>query len=505
MEHQIYRHENYPFLDERLAAYADSDFYPFHMPGHKRAELHFTNPYKIDITEIEGFDNLHHAQEILLQAQERLCELYQSRKSYYLVNGSTCGLLSAIGALTRVKKEIIIARNCHKAVYNAVKIFNLKAFYVYPEVMACGIQGTINPDDVENALNCHPNAGVVVITSPTYDGIVSDIRKIAEITQKYHAYLIVDEAHGAHFSLSSYFPESAVRHGADIVIQSLHKTLPSFTQTAVLHIAGSRVDCSQVEEMLGIFQTSSPSYVLMAGIERCVKLINQSGKLLFEKYHENLVHFYQECSELRCLHVLTKEDYGSNQVFDVDMSKIVVCTAGTQMDGRQLYEKLLNTYHLQMEMYSAQYVLAMTSLMDTKEGFVRFLCALKEIDQELYLQSSYKEYSMQIQFYEDYNSFTVTLFMQKAYAARKKILEVSEIDHYYIEETPLEKCSGKVCAEYIYLYPPGIPMIVPGEEMTGELITLLNECKNMGLHVQGAKDRQYRKILTVAQPLRNRL
>lgn len=489
-------YKDYNTLYERLAMYAESDYYPFHMPGHKRAALEFENPYQIDITEIEGFDNLHHAEDILEKAQERLSRLYHSRKSYYLVNGSTCGLLSAVGALTKPGEKIIIARNCHKSVYNAVKIFGLKADYVYPEILECGIQGKINPEQVETVLKKQQNTGAVVITSPTYDGIVSDIRKIAQIVRKYNSYLIVDEAHGAHFSFSRYFPESAITKGADIVIHSLHKTLPCFTQTAALHVAAERVDLIRIEEMLSIFQSSSPSYVLMAGIEQCIKILEESGKELFEKFEQKLDCFYKSCEQFRCLHVITGKDYKFYHEYDVDRSKILISTWNSPINGERLYSKLWQKYHLQMEMYSADYVLAMTSIMDTQEGFDRLIAALDEIDHELFdqkrnqIKSTMTELKKQNMFH---------FFIERIYAKKEKALEISETDYYNKEETLLEKSKGKICAEYIYLYPPGIPVIAPGEVISSELIEVLEDCRKIGLNVQGTKDKQYRKILTVAQ------
>ena len=477
--HKIYKER---YLDEALKDYAESDYYPFHMPGHKRNISELADPYKIDITEIEGFDHLHQAEGILLEAQNRLCRLYGSRRAYYLVNGSTCGLLSAIGAVVKPKENILIARNCHKAVYNAVKIFGLKADYVYPQFLSCGIQGAVTPEDVEKALRKQGNTRAVVITSPTYDGIVSDIKKIAEITHKFNAYLIVDEAHGAHFSLSPHVPRSAIGQGADLVIQSLHKTLPSFTQTAALHVASDRADAARVEEMLGIFETSSPSYVLMAGIDRCVRLLETSADELFDKLNGRLKLFYDNCKELKRLHVFTKEDLELDAGMDADPAKILISTLCAGISGEQLYRRLLEKYHLQLELYSADYALAMAGIMDTEEGFQRLFCALKEIDAEL----SFGEMS------GTWNG--EGRFLQEVYAEREKVWEISEASYAAAEETEESCCAGKISAEYIYLYPPGIPMLVPGERITEDFLAVLRKCRELHLNVQGIRD----KILTVA-------
>lgn len=493
MDKQVSEYKQYDNLYERLAAYGKSDYYPFHMPGHKRAQLNFTNPYQIDVTEIEGFDHLYHAEDILLESQKRLQNLYHSKKSYYLINGSTGGLLSAIGASIKYGDEIIIARNCHKSVYNAVKLFHLKAHYIYPQFMECGIQGKIVSEQLEEMMKKNPNVKLIVITSPTFDGIVSDIRNIADITHKYEAALIVDEAHGAHFALSRYFPKSSIDQGADLVIHSLHKTLPSFTQTAALHVASDRVECRKLEEMLEIFQSSSPSYVLMAGIDRCIGIMERSGKQLFDSYQEKLLQFYKSCANLKHLHLLTEKDYEAYDVPAVDHGKILIQTRHTDINGVKLYHLLLEKYHLQMEMNSAQYVLAMTSIMDTQEGFDRLFWALLEIDRDLELIADETKHL------DDGNQTNdLSGFLKEVYAVREKVMEISDTEHYNIEETVLGSSVGRICAEYVYLYPPGIPMIVPGEKISEQLIHVIEECRELGLHIKGMKDRSCRKIVTIA-------
>ena len=203
------------YLDAKLERYRQKEIYPFHMPGHKRKEHALMDPYSMDITEIEGFDNLHEPEGILLEGKERLAELYGAKESFFLVNGSTCGLLAAISAATRRGDTVLMARNCHKAVYHAVELSELKTEYLYPSITKEGIQGSIHPKDVEEALKRHPKIKAVILTSPTYDGVLSDIRTIAGMVHEKNIPLIVDEAHGAHLGFSKSFPASAVSEGAD--------------------------------------------------------------------------------------------------------------------------------------------------------------------------------------------------------------------------------------------------------------------------------------------------
>ena len=209
------------------------------MPGHKRNRASSADDFLFerDITEISGFDNLHHAEGILKEAQEYAAQIYGTKKCFFSVNGSTAALLAAVSASVNKGGKILVARNCHKAVYHAIYLRELVPTYIYPQSdNDLGINGSISVSRVERYLEENPKIEAVLITSPTYDGVVSDVRKIAETAHKHGIPLIVDEAHGAHFRFSDYFPVSAADLGADVVIQSFHKTLPAMTQTAVLHL-----------------------------------------------------------------------------------------------------------------------------------------------------------------------------------------------------------------------------------------------------------------------------
>jgi arginine/lysine/ornithine decarboxylase len=460
------------YLDEKLKAYAKGDVYPFHMPGHKRKELPFPNPYRIDITEIDGFDNLHHAEEILKEAQERAAALYGAKQSFYLVNGSTCGLLAAISAAAAKGSRVLVARNCHKAVYHALYLRELDPEYLYPVVAFCGIQGQILPEQVKEALDAQPDFAAVILTSPTYEGVVSDIRSIADIVHEKGIPLIVDAAHGAHFGFGGGFPESPVAQGADAVIMSLHKTLPSFTQTAVLHLCSDRIPAERIAQFLGIYETSSPSYLFMAGMDACVRMLAEDKKRLFSEYRKRLDDFYDNVKNLTNLHVLTRADLSQQEAWDWDDSKLVIFTTGTGMTGEELHQKLLHDYRLQMEMISGEYVLGMTSIMDTPEGFARLAQALCEIDHDL-CKTDVKDYDIMMK------------DIIHSYSPNPRRLCLAEAMERPWRKVPLAKAPGHVMADFIYLYPPGIPLVVPGEVVTAELVEQLFGCIEAKLALQG--------------------
>ena len=462
----------------KLIEYKDSDIYPFHMPGHKRnlenetEGLENISPYKYDITEIDGFDNLHAPTSIIKDRMKEVSGFYGSRSSYFLVNGSTCGILSAISATCNKKKTILMARNSHKAAYNGIFLNKLNATYVYPNIISdYGINGGIDASDIEGILNTE-EIGAVFITSPTYEGIVSDIKSISSVCHKFKVPLIVDEAHGAHFSMHNNFPVSSLKLGADIVIQSLHKTLPSLTQTAILHIGKeSIINEKDIERYLGIYQSSSPSYVLLGSIDRCLdKLMNETF-LPFEVLSNRINDFINKCSKLANIKILDKSIVKKNRVFDFDLSKIVIFPISNSYTGHNLYEKLLQEYHIQLEMSSLYYVIAMTSIMDTEEGFDRLYEALEKIDREIGLYD------------EAINNKRKYIIQEN-----KKAIVCNSIDKAIDLESDtkfLNESEGKASSDYIYLYPPGIPLVAPGEMFTREIIEYIDECVGNGLNVIG--------------------
>lgn len=460
-------------LDTKLEAYAGSGYYPFHMPGHKRNALPMPNPYTIDITEIEGFDNLHYPEGILKEAQERAAQLYGAGQSFYLVNGSTCGLLAAVAAAVPQGKTILMARNAHRAAYHAACIRNLSAEYVYPGMTEFGIAGSIDPQEVKRQLEKNPEIRAVLVTSPTYEGVVSDIAAIAKTVHSYGIPLIVDEAHGAHFGFHKAFPQSAVRMGADIVVQSMHKVLPSLTQTALLHLNSSCISAKEIRKYLAIFETSSPSYVLMAGMEKCIRLLAGEGESLFAAYAGLLDEFYRRTEGLSRLHVMRRRDFTEGEIYGLDPSKLVLSVRDTGWSGALLYQKLLKAYRLQMELVSGFYVLGMTSILDRREGFQRLWQALWELDETI---PAGKSGCMEQQ------------FIQQLYAPKEKCMEFCEAMDRKTEMVSFDEATGHISGCMVSLYPPGIPVLLPGERIDAAFLKNIRKCRKFRLNVQGIAD-----------------
>ena len=294
-------------LFEKLSAYGASDYYPYHMPGHKRRIKTDTmrELAQIDITEIDGFDNLHDAQGILRRVQEEAAVVYGAEESFFLVNGSTAGILSAISTAVSPGGKILMVRGAHKSAYHAAYLRDLQIAYLWPGVhplFGCNLPATAK--EVEEALQQTPDVQAVFIVSPTYEGLAADVKSIAEAAHKRNIPLIVDEAHGAHLGFDGRWPESSVKQGADLVIQSLHKTLPAPTQTAILHVNGKLVDRGRLRRFLGIYQTSSPSYIFMAAMEDAIVTTNANREKFFGNFWEYWKGMTEKLSACRNLIVL---------------------------------------------------------------------------------------------------------------------------------------------------------------------------------------------------------
>ncbi len=468
-------------LYQALSAYSESSFYPCHMPGHKRSPLsgEMADFYKIDITEIDGFDNLHQAEGILAEAQERASRLYGTEETFFLVNGSTCGVLSAVMAATRPGDEILMARNCHKSVYHAAILHGLRAHYYYPELIReYDIFDGVCPDEIGRLLDRFPACKAVVVTSPTYEGIISDVKKIADVVHERGKILIVDEAHGAHLGLRGATGKTGDDRGiqgqadaalrdADLVIHSLHKTLPSMTQTALLHVNGSRVDRIRLRRYLSMLQSSSPSYVLMASMDSCVRFLEEQGEARFAAMQTHYENFCKKTKNLRHLRVGKMADVSEKTyaLTDWDIGKVVISVRGTNMTGKALSDALRKEYQLELEMAAQTYALAMMTLMDEAEGWQRLADALIGIDGRIEKETAQSAAKSTV------------------YGEAK--LTMAEAFHSRREELALQDTPGRISADFVTPYPPGIPLVAPGELINEEIVKEIERQRKTGLCVQG--------------------
>ncbi len=427
---------------------------PLHMPGHKRniKLLGKKYPYDIDITEIDGFDNLHNPTGVIKDIEHKISKLYASDASFILVNGTTCGILAAISTVVKQGDNILVARNCHKSVYNAIELNKANAIYLCPEYDKYGIAQNINPEDVLNAIESN-SIKLVVITSPTYEGVISDVDSICKIAHSKNIPVIVDSAHGAH-----YFERSS----ADITVMSLHKTLPALTQCAVAHINGNLVDKDLFRVKLSVFETSSPSYLLMSSVESSIDFVNNNLNL-FASYYKNLDSFYNKTADLKHLKAFHYHDKG----------KIIVYSGDSNITGVELAEILRSEYNIEVEMALNNYILAIITICDDAGNLNAFTKSLLTIDSTLKFNDD-----------SDQHNFCLPQKLYESY-------EVEKTNNVF----QLNEALNKVSCEYVWAYPPGVPLLIPGEVVSQDILNNFNILLNNNVQIHSTYGNMPNKLM----------
>ena len=418
-------------LNEKLDTYLKENYYPFHMPGAKRTDILRSDlPYKRDLTEIYGFDNLNDPKDIFLKMEEKIAKIYKVKDAIISTNGSTCGILSTIRSLTYENKNILIQRSCHKSVYNAIEIFNLQSDYVNVSVDDIGSIIDISYKDLENKLKSKKYA-TFVITSPSYEGYYLDLKKIYQLTKKYETSLILDMAHGSHSLLfgkyENYF---------DIAITSFHKNLSALTPSSAILINDLSLS-NEIRRNMAIFQTSSPSYVILQSIDEMLEKFDSFYKMydLLDSYLDDIYNI-----NLEKLKLIDKKNK--------DRSKILISTINTNISGEMLANKLREE-KIEIEMTYPSYVLLIASIFDRKEGFERLKNALVKIDRSIEYINKNMDFSYEIP--------KKSMEISRAILARKTLID-------------LNLGENKISGQFVYAYPPGIPIIAPGEIISRNII-----------------------------------
>ena len=451
-------------LEEKLEEYSKYGRYPLHMPGHKRrfptdgeVPEYIREMAEYDITEIEGFDDLSAPEGILRELMQDMREYYSTVDTKILVGGSSCGILAAISACCDIGDEILIARNCHRSVMGAVISRDLRPVYICPECDdMTGIAGPVSAAAVEEAL-IETDIKCVVIVSPTYEGVISDVKAIADACHRHGAFLIVDEAHGAHLPYHGRLRNFSAIGSADIVVQSYHKTMPSFTQTALLHVCSQRVDKRRLEMYLRIYQTTSPSYLLMAGLSAGFHyMLRHEG--VMDEYYGDLDVIRKKLSALKNISLFD----GNGAAYDE--GKLVLVPHN--MTGYELADALREK-GFEPEMSTQIFALYMTSLCDDIKALDRFADACGELDER---------------HTSGHNSTFRTIPLPK------KLLDPYEASRRACECIDIEDAVGRISAQSIYAYPPGSILVAPGEKIDEVTAAFMKQCEDSGISLRGVDD-----------------
>ncbi|MGE5632150.1 MAG: aminotransferase class I/II-fold pyridoxal phosphate-dependent enzyme [Caulobacteraceae bacterium] len=468
-----------------LVQYRDEGAVPFHMPGHKKGNIYKKAGIDIlersilsmDTTEVPGIDNLHCSEGAVKEAQEMAAKAFGAEHTFFLVNGTTSGIYSMILAAANPGDKIIIPRNCHRSVYGAVILGRLKPVYINPETdEKLGIAAGINLQSLEYILEKHNDAKAVVITNPTYYGICSDVKKIAELVHKKGMLLLVDEAHGSHFRFNKKLPVSALEAGADMAAQSIHKTLASMTQSSMLQVRSDKVDLEKLKFFLQLTQTASPSHILLASLDIARYIMEEEGEELLDKAIEWSNWARSEINIATDLYCLDRDRIGSCGIYDIDPTRITVNFRDISASGKEADHILRNRFKIQVEMSDLYNIIAITTIGDESKDYEKFVNALKRINAEA---QHFEPAKADITFSREIPELAL-LPWEAAYREKEAVSAESSI--------------GRICGEMIIPYPPGIPVLIPGEIITREIIDYIRLCVDNGIKINGASDINGRSV-----------
>ncbi|MDN3020013.1 aminotransferase class V-fold PLP-dependent enzyme [Paenibacillus sp. BSR1-1] len=438
----------------------------FHVPGHKYGEINLSPFYQpilqLDATELTGLDDLHSPEEAILEAENLLADIFQVEKSYFLVNGSTVGNLAMIMAACTEDDTVLVQRNCHKSVLNALKLAKVNPIFLEPEYnREWKVADGITPETAAKAVNLYPNAKAIILTYPNYYGLATDVQEIIEQAHRHQIPVLVDEAHGAHFITGQPFPASAAQMGADIVVQSAHKTLPAMTMGSYLHFNSKLIEKTKVKEYLEMFQSSSPSYPIMASLDLARHYLagyEQKDKTFLLK---EINRFKEELAKIPQINVLEFPNHHG------DCLKITL-QSQCGLSGFQIQEKL-EEQAIYTELADPYNVLLILPLLKQGQTYPLEETALKikTILEDLPYQECKEDY-------------------QPA-AGRISGLAIpyKEMSSLKEQDMHINNAVGHVCAETIIPYPPGIPLLLKGEKITEERLTQLKTLLESGARFQG--------------------
>lgn len=482
-----YNQRETPLFDA-LKEYVNRDTLPFHVPGHKKGvgiDEEFKifmgeNPFKIDVTVFKLVDSLHHPTGPIKEAQELAADAYGADESFFSIHGTSGAIQAMIMSVVSDGDKILVPRNVHKSVTAGIILSGAIPIFMQPEIdKRLGIAHGVGPEIIEKTLNENPDAKAVLIINPTYYGVATDLKKIANIVHQHNIPLIVDEAHGPHLAFCDELPMSALEAGADICAQSTHKIIGSLTQGSLLHVKSKLVNPKRVKQILNLLQTTSPSYILMASLDCARRQIALGGKELLKKAIELCNYTRDEINEIPGFYCFGKEVLVNSGSYALDPTKLTISCRNLGITGYELDTILADDYHIQMELSDFYNVLAVGSFGDTKEGNDRLLMALKEISKEYYGKKPPTPDFLEIP------------------STPKKILNPREAFNSNKVDTLLKDSKGKISGEFLLAYPPGIPLLCPGEEITKEIIHYVEDLKKAKLYVQGTEDSTVTYIKTV--------
>ncbi len=477
-------HNLTPFYT-KLKEYALSDVVSHDVPGHKLG--HIANDlmdfaghqlYQLDANAPRGLDNLNRPSGVILEASELMADAFGAEKAYFLTGGTTMGILSMIMSTCRAKEKIILPRNVHKSAINALILSGAVPIFVKPYIdQELGIANHMDYEEVKKAIEENPDAMGVLVINPTYFGVTSDLEKIVSLAHEYDMKVMVDEAHGSHFPFSEQLPISSMRAGADLASCSLHKTVGSLTQSSILIAQGPRVDHVRLRSTINMIQSTSPSGLLLASLDVARKSMVFQGPEKLPKLIEMAEKTREQINEIPGVKALGKSYFISRNAYDYDETKIIVKVSDLGLTGFDVYKELFDEYHIQLELAETHLILAVLSIGTTQKDLDALVIALKKLS-DTYMPMALEPIMPKIK-YSYPEAYTRP---REAYHAPKKYM-------------PINQTVDEIAAESIMIYPPGIPILIPGEVISQDILDDLDFYQRSGSVILSDTESGYIKVI----------
>ena len=467
-------HSRAPIYDA-LTHYKKARVVSFDVPGHKQGK---GNPMlreflgdqclSVDVNSMKPLDNLCHPVSVIKEAEELAADAFSAKHAFFMINGTTSAVQAMVMSVCKKGEKIIMPRNVHRSAINALVVSGAIPVYINPGVnKQLGIPLGMSVEEVKKAIKENPDAKAVLVNNPTYYGICSNLREITKIAHEHGMYVLVDEAHGTHFYFGENMPISAVEAGADMAAVSMHKTGGSLTQSSFL-LLNCYLNIGYVRQIINLTQTTSGSYLLLSSLDLARRDLVLNGKEIFRKVTDFSDYAREEINKIGGYYAFADELIDGDTVFDFDKTKLSIFTRGIGLAGIEVYDLLRDEYGIQIEFGDIANILAIISVGDRKVSIERLISALSEIKR---LYSKHKAGM----FDHEYINPEVVLTPQEAFYSQKKSI-------------PMNESNGKICAEFVMCYPPGIPILAPGEKITKEILNYINYAKEKGCFLTGTED-----------------
>lgn len=466
--------ENAPIY-EALERFRRMRVVPFDVPGHKRGrgnpelkEFLGEKCVGMDVNSMKPLDNLCHPVSVIRDAEELAAEAFGAAHAFLMVGGTTSAVQSMVLTACKPGDKIILPRNVHRSVINALVLCGAHPVYVNPDVdHHLGIALGMKVSQVEQAIRDNPDAVAVLVNNPTYYGICSDIRSIISLAHRSGMLVLADEAHGTHLYFGDGLPQAAMRAGADMAAVSMHKSGGSLTQSSLL-LAGAGVNAGYIRQIINLTQTTSGSYLLLSSLDISRRNLALRGREVFAQVAELAEYARQEINAIGGYYAYSRELNNGDSIYDFDITKLSVYTLDIGLAGIEVYDLLRDEYDIQIEFGDIGNMLAYLSIGDRRQDVERLASALSEIRRRYGRSRN----GMMAQ---EYINPSVAVTPKEAFYAEK-------------ESLPLHETAGRVCSEFVMCYPPGIPILAPGERITGEILNYIEYAKAKGCSMTGTED-----------------